>query len=411
MFKIPARYLLAAGLACPWWPALAGASPPRDMIELRSGALTLEGAPLGRTSDSLEILGRDGRIWDLKTDRVERVRKLPIEFRSTSAAEIKAALEREFGSQLEVRGTGHFVVACPRGQSSRWVQRFEDLYRSFRSYFAVRGLEPSQPQFPLVAIVWPKQSDFLGYAREHKEPAGLTTLGYYSLRSNRITLFDTTGMAGGDWSRNASVIIHEATHQSAFNCGLHNRFAPPPRWLAEGVGMLFEAPGVWDSLRHPALADRVNRGRLAQFRTCQARGRKGQSWQELLGSDKLFDRDPGAAYAESWAFAFFLMETAPQQFCSYLKRTAARPDFTPISAADRLADFRAVFGSDFSMLEARFVRFMGDIRLRAKDGRQASAAVPGDSATAAGAGRGSSIPNSRIAPMARVTAPKKNENS
>lgn len=361
-FKIPPQYLLAAAMAFCSRPQPAEATPPRSMVELRSGALTLEGLPLGHTNDSLEILGRDGRIWDLKTDRVERVRKLPLDFRSSSAADIKTALEQELEGRLEVRGTSHFVVACPRGQSSRWVQRFEDLYRSFRAYFAVRGLEPTQPQFPLVAIVWPKQSDFLGYAREHKEGVGLATLGYYSLRSNRITLFDTNGMAGGDWSRNAAVIIHEATHQSAFNCGVHNRFAAPPRWLAEGVGMLFEAPGVWDSLRHPDFADRVNRERLAQFRHVQARGRKGQSWQELLASDKLFDRDAGAAYSESWAFAFFLMETAPQKFCSYLKRTAARPDFVPITAADRLADFRAVFGTDVTMLEAKFVRFMADIK-------------------------------------------------
>lgn len=362
MAKTLLQSLTSVALAWSVGLLTAVAAPPRTMIELRSGGLTLEGAPLAKSGDTLEILGRDGRIWDFQTDAVQRWRKLPLDFRSNSAAEIKTTLERELDGRLEVRGTGHFVVACPRGQGSRWVQRFEDLFRSFRNYFAVRGLDPVEPQFPLVAIVWPKQSDFLGYAREHKDPVGLTTLGYYSLRSNRITLFDTVGMAGGDWSRNAAVIIHEATHQSAFNCGLHNRFAPPPRWLAEGLGMMFEAPGVWDSVRHPDFASRVNRDRLGQFRACQQRGRKGQSWQELLGSDKLFDRDANAAYAESWAFAFFLMETAPQKFCGYLKRTAARPDFTAISAADRLADFRAAFGTDFGRLEAQFVRFVADIR-------------------------------------------------
>ncbi|MFN9752880.1 MAG: DUF1570 domain-containing protein [Planctomycetota bacterium] len=29
-------------------------------------------------------------------------------------------------------------------------------------------------------------------------------------------------------------MVHEATHQIAFNTGIHSRFAPMPRWFTEG---------------------------------------------------------------------------------------------------------------------------------------------------------------------------------
>ncbi len=63
-------------------------------------------------------------------------------------------------------------------------------------------------------------------------------LGYYSSRSNRITLYDVGGTAAGSaaWHQNADTIIHEATHQTAYNTGVHRRFAQTPKWVVEGLG-------------------------------------------------------------------------------------------------------------------------------------------------------------------------------
>ena len=41
----------------------------------------------------------------------------------------------------------------------------------------------------------------------------------------------------------SDTIIHEATHQTAYNVGVHARFADQPRWLVEGLAMMFEAEG------------------------------------------------------------------------------------------------------------------------------------------------------------------------
>jgi hypothetical protein len=82
----------------------------------------------------------------------------------------------------------------------------------------------------------------------------------------------------------------------------------------------------------------------------------------IVASDDLFHAETQAAYAEAWALTFFLNEAEPRKYGQYLKRTASRPPFRTYSAAERTADFTAVFGSDWRMLEAQFLRFMAGVR-------------------------------------------------
>ncbi len=84
--------------------------------------------------------------------------------------------------------------------------------------------------------------------------------------------------------------------------------------------------------------------------------------QALVASDRFFHVNASAGYAESWAFTFFLVETEPRKYAQYLARTAERPPFSEYDTAHRLADFTAVFGKDWRMLEARFLRFMADVK-------------------------------------------------
>ena len=72
--------------------------------------------------------------------------------------------------------------------------------------------------------------------------------------------------------------------------------------------------------------------------------------------------NPPAAYAEAWAFTFFLVETEPRKYAQYLARTAERPPFSEYDTARRMADFTAVLGKDWRMLDARFLRFMAEVK-------------------------------------------------
>jgi len=188
--------------------------------------------------------------------------------------------------------------------------------------------------------------------------------GFYDLQSNRILLYDMGGGSSDSfaWQQTASVIIHEVTHQVAFNTGVHERFSAPPLWVVEGLATSFEAPGVYDSRHHTQRADRINRGRFDYFRKSVAPRHKPEMLPALTASDGLFRSKPAAAYAEAWALTFYLVETQPRNYTAYLKRTASHPPFTEYTSAERTADFEAVFGDNYPMIEARFLRFMAELK-------------------------------------------------
>lgn len=223
-----------------------------------------------------------------------------------------------------------------------------------------------EPEFPLVAIAFASQDEFHRYAlgEGSRLPSGV--LGYYSPVSNRVCLFDSsTGQqTPQDWYLNAETIIHEATHQTAFNTGVHGRFSTAPRWVIEGLGTLFEAEGVWNGRAAATLAARIAPDRLAGFRQAQA-GRPAGACVEFFSGDRMFQVDPLAAYAEAWAWSFFLTETRPRQYAAYLQRVASRPAFEAYPAAQRLADFQACIGGDLRMLESYFLRYMDELPSKA----------------------------------------------
>lgn len=322
---------------------------------------TLEGMPLAWDSTQMAILGRDGQIHWFNHKDAKHAKKTGSRYFGYTMSEMKRELHREFGHDYDITTTKHYIVVHPNGQKDQWAERFEQLYRLCNRYFRVRGFTPKEPDFPLVAVVYRNQAEYEQSVTANGRPAQPGVLGHYEPTTNRVYLFDTTKDApGADWSRNAETVIHEATHQTAFNIGIHSRFTPVPRWLAEGLATMFEAPGVWDSLNHRNDSDRVNREQLRNFREYLPRRREG-SLAQLIASDQLFRTAPLDAYAEAWALSFYLCETRPRLYAEYLAKTAARPMFGTYSDQERMTDFQEVFGQDMRMLEKRFLSWIDDL--------------------------------------------------
>ncbi len=332
------------------------------VVRLRIGEEWLEGQALAVSKRSVQLLTRDGFLRRIDPSAARDYSRLPGPFRGYPANVMRSRLQKEFGKRFQVSGTGHYLVVHPVGQRDKWARRFEELFRSFQQYFGTRGFRPTAPQFPLVAVVFPDRDEFLQYARSTGARIPTTAIGYYSHWSNRILLYDlTAGRSEQHWHHNAETIIHEATHQTAYNTGIHARYAPPPRWVAEGLATMFEARGVWDSPHYRDRATRINRRMLAQFRK-YSKQRAAGSLKEFVSSDRLFLRDAAAAYAEAWALTFYLSETHPQQYIRYLKRTSSRAPFTRYDAGDRLSDFAAVFGRNLDLFESHYLRFIRSLR-------------------------------------------------
>jgi hypothetical protein len=336
----------------------------RSMVRLSLDGEPVEGLPLAWSTRRVTLLSRDGRLLEFQPHQAESFRDTGRAFHSYTSSEIERRLMSELGNQFEITSTGHYLVAHPRGQSRLWSDRFESLYRSFVHYFSVRGFALKQTEFPLSAIVFPTQEEFLHYAQKEGAHVGRNVLGYYSNGTNRIALYDTGGANGNaaTWSQNYATVIHEATHQMAFNTGIHTRLAPQPQWVVEGLGTLFEAPGIWNSRTARQQSDRLNRGRLDNFQQYRKGQRPPGSLVAFLASDAQFRRDPVAAYAEAWALTYYLVETQPRKFSEYLKRVAARRDFENYDEQARLDDFSATFGKNYRLFEAQFLKFYDSIR-------------------------------------------------
>lgn len=355
-------------LLATFWLALVLATPrlavaAEFMFRAKVEGQTFEGKPLAWNSQQMLLLGRDGRLHDFDPKLAKEAVKTGPSFVPYSAAEMREMLQHEFDGRFEVSTTRHYLIVHPHGQRDEWADRFEDLYNRFGHYFRVRGFSLQEPQYPLVAIVFRDKAEYFQRAAASGTPMHPNTLGHYDPSSNRVFLFDeTAGKSKANWSENAITIIHEATHQTAFNVGVHRRFAAEPRWLVEGLATMFEAPGVWSARYDHTQADRVNRGRLDGFHKYVAGRRQPGSLAMLLTTDDAFRSDPDGAYAEAWALTFYLCETQPKLYAAYLEKTAQRPVFSDYPAGERIADFQAIFGSDLKMLEAKFLQFMHEVK-------------------------------------------------
>lgn len=334
--------------------------PAQFMMATQIGERQIEGQPLLWDQRQMYLLGRDGELYDFAVQQAKNSKKTAQGFQGYSIGEMRLRLREEFDRSFEISTTKHYVVAHPRGEWSAWSERLESIYRSFIHYTTVRGFAIREPKVPLVAIVFRNQSEYYRYASDNGSPLQQGTLGHYDPQTNRIYLFDAQSGTNADWSVNAETIIHEATHQTAYNVGVHRRFAEQPRWLVEGLAMMFEARGVWDAKTSYTQSDRINQARLRDFRY-DLNNRWPNSLKQLIGSDKFFKTHPQQAYAEAWTLTFFLCETRPQEYANYLSRVAARKVFSEYSARERLADFMKVFGEDLDLLDAQLLRFVEEL--------------------------------------------------
>lgn len=375
--------LQGAGLLCLF--ALPVCARPPSLIELKTGDEVFTGKSLVHNDDVSWLVDQAGKLSEVPLNKVTEFRRVAPEFQRLSLNQMKRQLQDEFGPQFEVNTTRHYLVCAPRGKARAYATVFEELYQSFSHYFALRGYQVKTPEFMMVAVIFPDQKQFFEYCRKDGVRAGRGLLGYYHPYTNRTALFDqsaapTVGEADLlqhekqlTWSRISSsdknltealrdTLIHEATHQLAFNTGLHSRIGANPRWVVEGLATAFES----DELRshtggNADSASRINRDRLIWFMNYAHKRRAKDSLQSFVREDRLFTTATLDAYAESWALTFFLVETQPARYSRYLKQIARRDPLQPYTAEQRERDFQKAFKTNFRTLEINYLEFMDQL--------------------------------------------------
>jgi hypothetical protein len=343
--------------------------PKTVTVKVKQKGKTFYGKPLVTDGKNIAVVRWDGRLTTFPiNDPKIKVTKYSNGFKPYSTEELKQRLKKYFGNRYSISTTEHFVVIHPKGGPDFWAKPFERHFQRLNNYFEAHGLQTSEPEFPLIAIVLRSRKEF-DLKLDKEASFDKNILGYYSTKSNRITtyapsvaLLTPTGrkQAAG-WLEQSTTIVHEVAHQIAFNCGVHNRFSRVPKWTSEGLATLCETRGVYKFKNFPDLKDRVNRKRLKTYRALDYAGKTEGKLLELLQSDRLFDSDPELAYAVSWAISFYLNENRQAEYMNYLRRDALRGDFRKHTKLDRVAFFVRHFGKNIAGLEKRMNLFINAI--------------------------------------------------
>jgi hypothetical protein len=358
-----------------------------DQVTLRRDGKTIEvtGRILTEAKDGgLLMLARDGTLWAIQPDeKVERTSDSK-PFEPLTRDEIAKRLLAELPRGFRTHSTSHYLIFYNTSPAyAQWCgSLFERLYMAFINFWSRKGFELHPPEFPLVAIVFADKQSYLDFTRPELGDAGESIIGYYAyLSTNRMTMYDLTGAGsqgrGGGRSKSAAqinqvlarpealrtvaTIVHEATHQIAFNCGLHTRSSDCPRWFSEGIAEYFETPDL-RSAKGWSVIGAVNATRLDNFERYAA-ARPANSLETLLRDDARFS-DPKHsldAYAESWALTYFLIRKHPKQYVAYLAMLSKKKPLLYDSPEKRLEQFRQAFG-ELKPLEAEFQRYMDRLR-------------------------------------------------
>ncbi len=261
----------------------------------------------------------------------------------------------------------------------------ELLYAAFFQHFRSKGFKLQEPVGKLHEVVFQSQSSFNDFIGTKVSPF---VTGIYIFRTNRLAMYDfgtnkefivTKKQAEEKGQRiaappvrqrymeainrqsdefrkghNISTIMHEASHQLSFNCGLLNRSADTPLWLAEGLATYCEATkqGSWLGIGEP------NPERIESLRKALAAKSGLVPLTTMLAGDKwLSPRGEESsvlqAYGQSWALFRWLMEEKPAKLRDYLEVLAKRS--TP---EHRLADFQHAFGRDLKAVQTQYEAYV-----------------------------------------------------
>lgn len=349
--------------------------------------LTVDGNVLAKDIlGNMQFEGRDSQHYFIRSGDLVTHETSEEPVALLAPQQLRIHMEKELGGGFKFIMKKHYLVcySCSYDYAKEAGELFERAYAVFTNYFRNKGgFKLQEPRQPMIAIICGTRDEYIERVQGELGPFAAQTAGVYMMQSNRMYMYDAFGGEVGNRlnlasrvnqeqaegiaslirEQNISVVVHEAVHQIAYNTGFHNRNVPNPLWLVEGMAMFFESPDL-DSKSGWRGVGNVNRERLAQFRK-NFTGRSKDSLQTLIADDQRFREAATAndAYAEAWAFTYFLAKSKTAGYVRYLKilnerdpRTAG--EYTP---EERVRDFKTAFGKSPSDIELDFKRYISSV--------------------------------------------------
>jgi hypothetical protein len=355
-------------------------------------SLTRDGKPLhvsGKIvteaqNGGLLLLAPDGVLWAVQPEEIVTRRSDDEAFLPLGQKEMAAKLLAEMPAGFKIHTTANYVICYNTSPAyAQWCGAlYERLFRAFQNYWTQRGFKLRDPEMPLVALVFDDKQSYINFSRPQFGAAAESIIGYYDYQANRVVMYDLTGVEGlrpaGERISTATrvnqilsqpsaaatvaTIVHEATHQLAFNCGLQTRGADNPVWVSEGIAVYFETPDMSNSKGWGSIGS-LNRPRLNQFQN-YLQSRPANSLDSLLRDDLRFREAKSGlnAYAEAWALNYFLLRTRSKEYVAYLQVLSQKQPSVFDEPEERLALFKSYFGPDLQKFDAEFVDYIRRLR-------------------------------------------------
>ena len=326
------------------------------------------------------LQGPDGRQWAIQPEEIENSLPVSEPLKPLVNEEMEAVMLAELPDGFKALRTDHYLIMYNTTKAySQWTGNLlERLYKAHFSFWKKKGVQLTEPRFPLVAIIFDTKEGYREHASKELGDSVDSIIGYYHLQSNRITMFDLTGVEGVLSSnakvsknvlinevlrqpgaeRTVATMVHEAFHQLAYNTGLQVRLADNPFWVSEGLAVYFESPDFGSSQGWSTIG-KVNQYNLREFSN-YLRQRPADSLITLLSNDQRF-RNPAtstAAYAEAWALNFYLLRRRNKEYAGYLTFLAQKPPLGESDPKMRVEEFKKFFGDDLQKFDQQFVNYI-----------------------------------------------------
>ncbi len=341
----------------------------------------LQGQVIATHEAGVILQTADGKMWPIQNAEIVERAKTTKPFQLQTKQQLIDTVLAEMPPGSQVIETSHYIVAYNTSRAyAQWVAgMLERLHRGFTSYWTQRGLNLEEPQQPLVALVFDNQDSFAQYGQAELGAAAKSVIGFYSMHTNYVVMFDLTGGAGDsrrslgirdiqrlmsrpDFQWSLATIVHEATHQLAFNMGLQKRYADVPLWFSEGLAIYFETPDVSSSRGWRGIGQ-VSAPRLKQFQQAARESSQPFLPDMLINDDSL--RKAATAidrYSQAWAVTYFLQKRMPDEYDAYLKELSEIQPLHDPSQAERVRLFQKHFGVDLTELENEIRQMMLGLR-------------------------------------------------
>ena len=354
-------------------------------IQENGKKITREGRIIARdTGGAIVLEERDGYWRMIQPKEIVRQWSDDTEFTPYTRAELRKRLKAEFPKEFHFIDTKRYIIVSDTTiVYATWCGKLlEQLDTAFLDHWRENGFEISEPEFPLVAVIFADYDNFVRCTIGEVGPAVTQINAYYNQQSNRIVFYDLTGLEvyggkGGsaskrikeimsrpDSAKAVSTFVHEAAHQISYNCGLLQRYGACPLWVSEGIAMLYETPD-FGSVKAWSSDIKVNRFRLNQFYRYMIERNPREPLKRLVESDEPFrltnTENLLDAYATCWTMMYFLHAKQGDKLIEYLKIISQKESFVPDDEKARLREFEGVFGKEWDDLHREFYYYANQL--------------------------------------------------